>query len=142
MIKVRASISIRLPSGKFPRASYTRVLQPAVQQVMRDFREGFQAEKDPRTGKPWPPRKLEYPHPMIRKSRLLFRSAIRAVEQAVITNSTLSIRIPDSPVYLKYQFFGTKKIAARRFIGVSRRTRQWVARRLKGEGVRVWRSQG
>ncbi len=140
MIRVKATISIRLPSGKFPRGSKADALKSAVPRLVRDTQDAFASARDPRTGRPWPPRARPHPWPPLRKTGRLYRAALLAAAAASVTGSTLTVRVPRGRRYFAYQQTGTRKMPARPYLGVSVAARRLVARKLAGQGLRVWRS--
>lgn len=130
------SVSIRMPSGKFPPGSYAAALRPAVADLERDTLRAFEEKKDPATGRPWPPRKQVHKHPMLRKTLTMYRGVLRAIAAASLAGSTLTVYV-SYPRYWKYHQFGTRFMKRRRTVAVSKRTRAALARRLKGEGVKI-----
>lgn len=141
---VKASINIRLPSGRFPKGSFRPQLLQVRSQVLRDVQEAFAKQADPVNKRPWPARKqpangMRIDRPLLVKSGQLRGSAIQAAAGATIVGgSTLAVRLV-MPLYGKYHYFGTKIMARRRFFGISARTRKALARLLKGQAVRLWR---
>lgn len=142
---VKASINIRLPSGRFPQGSFRPQLQQMRHQVLRDVQEAFAKQIDPVTKRPWPPRiqpatGKRIDRPLLVKSGRLRGSAIQAAAGATIVGgSTLAVRLV-MPLYGKYHYFGTKIMARRRFFGISSRTRKALARLIKVQALRLWRS--
>jgi hypothetical protein len=141
MINLKATLSVRLPSGRFPRQSLVKVLAEARQRVAADVEGAFAGRKDPQTGKPWPRRKKGQTWPPLRKTGKLKREGVRAAQQARITGSTLVVRQTE-PDYATYHHTGTSLMPRRRSLAISPATRKFVARRLAGEGLRVFRGTG
>lgn len=140
MIKIKGSISIRMPSGKFPPGSFAAVLAPCRGEMQRDVQQSFAGQKDPVTGRAWPERKHFYPWPMLQRSGKLFTAAQAAAGQASINGNTITLTmvVPD---YAKWHLKGTRKMAKRRFVGCSATTRAALKRRLKGAGLRLIRGE-
>jgi hypothetical protein len=140
MIRVKASVSIRLKTGKFPQASYRRALISVRPSFAQDVRVAFAREADPVTGKPWEKRKnSRLTHPILQLSGRMAREAVKAAETARVNGSTLYAR-QTRPKYAKWHATGTRKMARRRSLGVSPGTAQKLRRALAGEGVRVFRN--
>lgn len=135
-MRIKTSLSIRMPSGKFPPGSYAAALRPAKADLERDSLRAFEEKKDPVTGRAWPPRKAVYRHPMLRKTLTLFRGVMKAIASATLTGSTLTVAVI-YPRYWRWHQFGTRRMKARRTVGVSPKTRAALARRLRGEGVKL-----
>lgn len=138
MIALKATVSVRMPSGRFPRASLHKVLVAARQRVVADVEGAFQKRADPRTGKPWPRRKKGQKWPALQKTKALMRAAVRAARAAVANGNTLTVRQAE-PDHAEFHHVGTRLMPRRRSLAVSPATRQFVARRLAGEGLRVFR---
>lgn len=143
LVTTRATLSVRLPSGRFPRKSLVKVLTEARQRAVADVEKAFRDEADPQTGRPWPARKADPRrpgpfHPLIQLTGRLKREAVRAAQQATVSGSTLTVR-QSRPGYARYHAYGTVRIPRRRWLAVSPNTRRFVARRLKGEGLRIFR---
>lgn len=139
MFRVKASVSIRLPSGRFPRKAHAAALKAAVPLLIRDAEQAFEKAADPVTGKPWPERKQPYPWPMLQRSRAMRAAVVTAAAAATITGHTLTVRLGEPP-YLVFHQRGTRFMARRRVVGVTRAVARKVRDKLKGEGVRVFRS--
>jgi hypothetical protein len=139
MFIVKASVSIRLPSGKFPQKARAAALKAAVPLLIRDAGQAFEKAADPITGKPWPPRKRPYPWPMLVRSGRMKAAVLKAAAGASITGHTLTVRLTE-PRYLVFHQRGTRHMARRRVVGITRAVARKVRDRLRGEGVRVFRS--
>lgn len=139
MFKVKASVSVRLPSGKFPRASKAEALRAAVPLLIRDAGQAFDKAADPVTGKPWPARKRPYPWPILDKSGRMRAAVLAAAAKATVTGNTLTVRLTEPP-YLIFHQKGTRRMARRRVVGVTRAVARKVRDKLRGAGVRVFRS--
>ena len=137
MIRIKASVNIRLPSGRFPASSHAAVLVQAREDLKRDTERAFAAKVDPVTGRAWPERKTVRANPLLELSGRMKRAALTAVAAAVINGNTVIFR-QSSPRYAKWQFGGTKRIQARRFIGASPTTKAAIRRRLQQEGLKVF----
>ncbi|CAN5421731.1 hypothetical protein BH11PLA2_BH11PLA2_32830 [soil metagenome] len=137
MIRVKTSISIRLPSGKFPPGSMAAVLEPCRQDLHRDVEEAFTKQQDQQTGRAWPIRKGLYPWPMLVKSGRMKERALAAVRDAAINGSTITLTMR-SPKYSQFHISGTRFVAKRRFVGTSIQTRAALLRRLRSEGLKVF----
>lgn len=140
MFKVKATVSVRMPSGRFPRGSYAKVLTETRADVVRDVEQAFERKADPVTGRAWPARKDPLlSHPLLQRTGKMRAGAVAAAGRAAVNGNTLIVRMRQ-PAYAKYHHAGTRLMAKRRFVGVSSATRRKLARRLRAEGVRVIRS--
>lgn len=143
-MKITASVSVRKIGGKFPAGSHARALRSVKPKVVEGIERAFAAEADVVSGRPWAPRKER---PGGRKSfrKLLVltgrlkRAALAAAEMATINGSVLYIAQRD-PKRAKYHQTGTRRMARRRFLGVSKAAVQALRRQLAGEAVRLFRS--
>ena len=145
-IITRATVSIRLPTGRFPRESQAAALRAVVPRLAADAKAAFDQRRDPATLKPWPPRKVArgrkpLPHPLMVLTGKLKRATVEAAEGATITGSTLTMKVK-SPKYAKYHAKGTRLMPARPSVGVSRAARMILAKQLVKQGLRVFRSRG
>lgn len=135
---LKATISVRMPSGRFPRQSLARVLTDARPKVVADVEGAFAGRKDPQTGRPWPKRKKGQTWPPLQKTRAIKKGAIRAAQASTVNGNTLVMRQKE-PDYAEFHHKGTRLMPRRRSLAISPATRKWVARRLAGEGLRVFR---
>jgi hypothetical protein len=145
-IKVKASVLVRAKRGaKFPAGSYAAALTTARASLERDTRRAFDTAADPVTGRPWPPRKHDYPHPPLVRTGVLQQEALKTTASAAVTGNSLTATVT-SPPYAKYQAKGTRTIAARRFLGASIGTIAVLRKGLRKEGrlhaLRVLRGRG
>ena len=117
---------------------------PAVfARVRADVEDAFAAKRDPQTGRPWANRKESlrlYLHPLLVKTGKLKAEALNAAVAATVSGNRLAVR-QTVPVYAGFHQLGTRLMPRRPFLGVSRATRQWLARRLKDEAVRAFRDR-
>jgi phage gpG-like protein len=140
VIKVAASVSIRLPTGKFPTGSFAAALRPLVEPMRAEAEAAFESERDPVTMKPWDPPKAPLKpdgRKLLNKSGLLKRETLAAISAARITGNTLSVKIVN-PEYERFHRLGTRKMKARRTVGASIATVGRLARALRGEAVKIF----
>lgn len=143
-IKTKATVILRLPNGRFPQQSYAAVLNDMRPRLVQDEEQAFLLKRDPMTLKPWAPRKLRVgfnpTHPLMVLSAKLGAAAIKAAADARLTGSSLTMTVRN-PKFGRYHMTGTRKMVARRWLGISRRTREALVRRLKAEGLRIFRTR-
>jgi hypothetical protein len=132
-IVLKTSVVVRTRKGRFPPESYAAVLLPARVSLRRDAERAFATKSDPVSGHPWPPRKYDYPWPPLVESGEMRTAALEATNTAVVTGSSLTVRVR-RPRHARFQAKGTKTIAARRFVGASIGTLRIVRAGLQREG--------
>ncbi len=86
--------------------------------------KNFEREAD-ENNTPWPPRKKNYPWPILRKTRKMMRAAtqrnaIGNIQRAAGRSLVLGIRDADVP-YAKHHHWGSRKLANRKFFLPRRR---------------------
>jgi len=145
-MKITASVSVRRKiGGKFPAGSHARALRAVKPKVVEGIDRAFAAEADVVSGKPWAPRK-EQPGGRRSFRKLLVltgrmkRAALAAAAMATINGHVLYLQLRE-PKRAKYHQAGTKRMARRRFFGVSKAAVQALRRQLAGEAVRLFRAQ-
>ena len=141
----RATVFVRMPRGRFPAAAQTVALQEARPRLVKDTREAFDKRHDPATKVAWKARLPQAgrvaDHPLLVKSGRLKAAAVKAAESATVVGGGLVMKVP-TPKYGAYHMTGTKRMARRRWLGVSRALRLYLARRLAAQGLRVFRGRG
>ena len=137
-MKVKATISVRMRSGRFPKGSFATELLALREQVRRDITEAFDRQRDPQTGRQWKPSPW-ISRPLLVKSGRMKQRAIEAAASAtVIGGNTLQVSAR-LPYYARFQNSGTRLIPKRRFVAISAKTRKVLARKLKNKALRLWR---
>lgn len=143
-MKITASVSVRKIGGKFPAGSHARALRAVKPLIVAGIERAFAEERDPISGKPWAPRKEQGGRQSYRKLLVLTgrlkRAALAAAAAATINGHVLYLAQRE-PRRAKYHQAGTKRMARRRFLGVSKAAVQSLRRKLAGEAVRLFRSQ-
>lgn len=89
-------------------------------EVLELYREGvlenFKSATDP-DGKAWPPRKHQYPHPILVKTGAMQEGALGEGAGFVMVED-LSVSITDPVEHAKFHEFGTSRLPARSFMGL------------------------
>lgn len=143
-MKVTAGIRLRRLNGQFAPGTFAPVLTEARVRVRADTEAAFERRADPQTGAPWKPRiergLRQYLHPLLVRTGKLKEGAVNAAASAVVSGNRLTVtqRLPE---YAGFIQLGTRLMDKRPFLGITRATRQWVARRLKDQAVRVFRDR-
>lgn len=143
-MKVTAGVKLRRLNGRFAAGTFAPILLEARARIRQDVERAFDQRADPQTGQPWKDRQTrrarEYLHPLLVKTGKLKREAIAAAASAVVSGNRLTVtqRVPS---YAGFHQLGTRVMVARRYQGVTRATRLWLARRMKDQAVRVWRDR-
>lgn len=136
-MKIVSTVSIRTPTGRFPQGSMVAVLSAARNDLAADTAKSFDRAADPVNFKPWPKRKKQYPWAPLQKTGTLRTRAVASCKAATINGATLKVTV-DVPDYGKFHMTGTKIMAARRFVGVSLKTRNALRKRLKKQAVKIF----
>jgi phage gpG-like protein len=143
-VKVTAGIKLRRLNGTFAPADFAGVLAEARSRVRADIDRAFTTRADPQTGRPWKARSEKglhtYLHPLLVKTGKLKAEALNAAVAATVSGNRLSVtqRVPD---YAGWHQLGTRHMPKRPFLGVSKATQRWLARRLKDQAARAWRDR-
>lgn len=140
VFKIRVTISIRLPSGQFPPASYSAALKSVVGPLKEQTADAFARERDPVTGQHWAkPKQPLVPagRKLLDKTGLLKQRTLSAATRAIITGNTLVIR-QRLPHYAKYHNTGTIFMKRRRSLGAGPKIKAILAKALKREGVKLF----
>lgn len=139
-LKIVATVSVRTPRGRFPAGRVNAALLPVRDDLAADTAKAFDRAADPVNFKPWPKRKRNYPWAPLQKTLTMRVAALAACKAATINGSTITVRM-ETPEYAKFHIKGTSRMAARRFVGVSLRTRNRLRRRLKGQALKIFTSR-
>lgn len=139
-LKIVATVSVRTPRGRFPAGRLTSALLPVRDDLAADTAKAFDRAADPVNFKPWPKRKKNYPWAPLQKTMTMRTAALAACKAATINGATISLRI-ETPEYAQFHIKGTSRMAARRFVGVSLRTRNRLRRRLKRQALKIFTSR-
>lgn len=137
-MKIKATIAVRMRSGRFPKGSFAPELLALREQVRRDITEAFDRQRDPQTGRPWP-RSPWISRPLLVKTGRMKQRAIEAAASATVIGGNTLMVSARLPYYARFHQYGTLIIPKRRFVGISARTRKVLARKLKNKALRLWR---
>lgn len=86
--------------------------------IAEETRSNFEGKHDP-AGNPWAPPKRNYGHPLMVRSGDLLDAAVQAAWSAVKTRDGLRFDLSGLPPYAVFHEFGTQKMPARPFFGIS-----------------------
>jgi hypothetical protein len=139
VIPVTARVSLRLPSGRFPKGSYAAALKSIVEPFRKQTEDAFDRERDPVTGIGWARERQPLTpvgRKLLDKTGTLKKRTLSAVTLARITGNTLTIR-QRQPHYWKYHAFGTVNMKRRRTVGAGPTVKKLLAKALKREAVKI-----
>lgn len=139
-LKIVATVSVRTPRGRFPAGRLTSALLPVRDDLAADTARAFDRAADPVNFKPWPKRKRNYPWAPLQKTLAMRAAALAACKSATIRGSTIVVTMK-TPEYAQFHIKGTSRMVARRFVGVSLRTRNRLRRRLKQQALKIFTSR-
>lgn len=86
--------------------------------LAESVRSNFEGKHDP-AGNPWAPPKRDYGHPLMVNTGDLMNAAVDMAWNATITHDGLRFDESGLPFYWHFHQWGTRKMAARPFFGIS-----------------------
>lgn len=123
LLKLLRELWYRLAGGLNP-----DVIRPLTEQIQRDIESHFALSRGP-DGTPWKPLKYRQGKPLI-LSGALRAAAVAAAGSPQITEASLVVSLTEPP-YAQYHQFGTRRIPARPFMGLSEEGQRQTARALE-----------
>ena len=107
--------------GRIQSLDFGPVIEQAKLSIEQDTADCFTNSHSP-AGEPWAPIHHRIGKPLI-KTGLLFSAALTAIYNGVTTRNSLTITV-DQPFYGVFHQFGTARIKARPWLGITEKTRQ------------------